>query len=115
MTVSVAKRISGVLVIFFPLAPGPHPRRALSLMPRLGFTVLGSAWPQALLLLAEQPRDLGRPLGVQLDDVARAHALEQALDVFVAQANAPVRLREADRPRLIGAVDAVALLAQADP
>src|SRR5215475_7184911 len=32
----------------FSLAAGPHPRRALSLMPRLGFTVLGSAWPQAL-------------------------------------------------------------------
>src|SRR5262245_37496488 len=33
---------------FFPLAAGPHPRRALTLMPRLGFSVLGSAWPQAL-------------------------------------------------------------------
>src|SRR5262245_11702711 len=45
----------------FPLAAGPHGhpnaaaalgtppgRRALSLMPRLGFAVLGSAWPQAL-------------------------------------------------------------------
>src|SRR5262245_52468094 len=33
---------------FFPLAAGPHPRRVPSLMPRLGFAVLGSAWPQAL-------------------------------------------------------------------
>ena len=41
-------RSVGPNVIFFPLAPGPHPRRDLSLMPRLGFTVLGSAWPQAL-------------------------------------------------------------------
>src|SRR5262245_54869876 len=30
----------------FPPAAG-YPRRALSLMPRLRFTVLGSAWPQA--------------------------------------------------------------------
>src|SRR5437867_924516 len=47
---------------FFTLALGPHPQRELTLMPRLGFTVLGSArhpgaaaapgapaWPQALL------------------------------------------------------------------
>src|SRR5262245_57274749 len=46
----------------FPLAAGPHGhpnaaaalgtppgRRALPLMPRLGFAVLGSAWPQALV------------------------------------------------------------------
>ena len=34
---------------FFPMAAGPHPRRELTLTPRLGFTVLGSVWPQALL------------------------------------------------------------------
>src|SRR5262245_49518982 len=33
--------------VIFSLAPGPHPRRELKLMPRLGFPVLGSAWPQA--------------------------------------------------------------------
>ena len=32
-----------------PLAAGPHPRRELTLMPRLGLQVLSSAWPQALL------------------------------------------------------------------
>src|SRR5262245_32020616 len=32
----------------FPLALGPHPQRTRSLTPRLGFTVLGSMWPQAL-------------------------------------------------------------------
>jgi hypothetical protein len=32
-----------------PLALGPHPQRELTLMPRLGFSLLGSAWPQALL------------------------------------------------------------------
>jgi hypothetical protein len=31
------------------LAAGPHPRRELTLMPRLGSHVLASAWPQALL------------------------------------------------------------------
>src|SRR4051812_46376392 len=41
--------LKGVIVgtHFFPLAAGPHPRRVLSLIPRLGFTVLGSGWPQA--------------------------------------------------------------------
>src|SRR5262245_2534613 len=39
-------------VNIFPLAAGPHPRRVPSLTPRLGFTVLGSAWPQALAVLA---------------------------------------------------------------
>jgi hypothetical protein len=36
----------------FSLAPGPHPQRELTLMPRRGFTVGGSAWPQALLWLS---------------------------------------------------------------
>jgi len=31
------------------MAAGPHPRRDLSLTPRLGFSVLGSVWPQAPL------------------------------------------------------------------
>ena len=39
-------------VDIFPLAAGPRPRRALSLTPRLGFTVLGSAWSQALAFVA---------------------------------------------------------------
>src|SRR5215510_1227895 len=46
----------GVAAGAFPLAAGPHPRRVSSLMPRLGFTVLGSAWPQALLSLSLSPR-----------------------------------------------------------
>jgi len=41
------------------MAAGPHPRRVLTLTPRLGFTVLGSVWPQALPsqtgLLRRQP------------------------------------------------------------
>src|SRR5207237_1690752 len=36
-------------LIIFSLALGPHPQRELTLMPRLGFSGLGSAWPQALL------------------------------------------------------------------
>src|SRR5262245_6574152 len=41
------KRLRAVIL---PLCTGggAHPRRALSLMPRLGFTVLGAAWPRAL-------------------------------------------------------------------
>src|SRR5262245_41640046 len=66
-------------------------------------------------LLLQTLRELGRPLGVQLHDVARAHALEELLDVLVAQTDAAVRFREADRFRLVGAVQAVAFLAQADP
>src|SRR5690349_6118703 len=38
----------GIAAGAFPLAAGPHPRRDLSLIPRLGFTVLGSGWPRAL-------------------------------------------------------------------
>ena len=51
----------GLGVIFLALALGPHPgpharlprvgarpQRELTLMPRLGFSGLGSAWPQAL-------------------------------------------------------------------
>src|SRR5206468_3570475 len=37
--------------LFFPLALGPHPQRELTLIPRLGFTVLGSVWPPALTFL----------------------------------------------------------------
>jgi Family of unknown function (DUF6282) len=39
-------------VDIFPLAAGPHPRHAPSLTPRLGFAVLGSAWPRALAIVA---------------------------------------------------------------
>jgi hypothetical protein len=39
-----------LIVIFFPLAAGPHPRRDLSLTHRRGFPVRGHVWPQALLL-----------------------------------------------------------------
>src|SRR5262249_59205866 len=64
---------------------------------------------------AEQLNDFRRPLGVQLHDVAGAHAFEQPLDVAVAQPDTAVRLREADRCRLIGAVNAVALLTESAP
>ena len=33
----------------FSLAAGPHPRRELTPTPRVGFTVLRSVWPQALM------------------------------------------------------------------
>src|SRR5262245_307605 len=55
--------------------------------------------PFAFLLLTEQLRNFRRALGVQLDDVARPHALEELLDVAVAQADATVRFRESDRRR----------------
>src|SRR5262245_52462372 len=38
-----------VASLFSALAAGPHPRRALTLMPRSGVTGLHSAWPQAPL------------------------------------------------------------------
>src|SRR4029450_3498628 len=46
------------------LALGPHPQRELTLMPRLGFPVLGSAWPQALassLALGPDPQTAALP------------------------------------------------------
>lgn len=52
---------------------------------------------------------------MQFDDITGADALEQLLDILIAQANAAVRLRVADRLRLVGAVDSVALGAQSDP
>src|SRR6185295_5205955 len=52
-------------------------------------------------------------LGVELHDVAGTNAFEELLDVRVAQADAAVRLRVADGRGLIGAVNAVAFLAQA--
>src|ERR1044071_9363396 len=54
-------------------------------------------------------------LGVELDDIAGRDAFEEPLDIGVAQADAAVRLRVADGRGLIGAVDAVAFLVQADP
>jgi hypothetical protein len=44
---------------------------------------------------------------MKLHDVAGTNTFEKALDVCVAQPDAPVRLRIADRRGLIGAVDAV--------
>src|SRR5437867_1758329 len=67
------------------------------------------------LRLAEQPDDLRRALPVQLHDVAGPHALEQPLDVLVAQADAPVRFREADRARVVRAMDAESPEAQSNP
>jgi len=46
-------------------------------------------------------------LRMKLHDVAGTNTFEKALDVCVAQPDAPVRLRIADRRGLIGAVDAV--------
>src|SRR4051794_20248624 len=63
----------------------------------------------------EEPRGFVAAFGVQFDDVAGAHAFEETLDVLVAQADAAVRLRKADRLRAVGAVNAVALRAEADP
>src|SRR4051794_32931126 len=68
-----------------------------------------------LLRDGEEPGDFFIPFGVQFDDVAGAHAFEETLDVLVAQADAAVRLRKADRLRAVGAVNAVALGAEADP
>ena len=65
--------------------------------------------------LREQPRDFFSAFGVQFDDVSGAHAFEETLDVFVAEADAAVRPREPDRPWAVGAVNAVALRAQTDP
>src|SRR6267143_61515 len=45
----------------------------------------------------------------------RADALEDPLHILVAEADASVRLRKANRSRLVGAVDAVAFLTQPDP
>ena len=39
----------GLGVHIFSVALGPHPQRVLTLMLALGFTVLGLAWPQALI------------------------------------------------------------------
>ncbi len=39
------------------MAAGPHPRRELTLMPRLGLRRLGSAWPRALVLSSTHPTD----------------------------------------------------------
>src|SRR5204862_3455226 len=63
----------------------------------------------------EQLGDFRCALGVQLDDVAGAHALEQPLHVPIAQADAAVRVRRPDRPRLVGSVNAVALFVQPNP
>ena len=41
MTLNNNKLVRRVTANFFSLAPGPHPRRDLSLTPRLGF-----AWPR---------------------------------------------------------------------
>ena len=38
----------------------------------------------------EQPIELGRPLGMQLHDVAGAHAFEEPLDIGIAKADAAV-------------------------
>src|SRR5262245_25056301 len=50
-------RMGSTLSLLFPLAAGPLPRRVPSLTPRLGFTVLGSVWPQALHVSALGPFD----------------------------------------------------------
>jgi hypothetical protein len=39
----------GLRAIIFSLALGPHPQRELTLILRVGFPVLRSAWPQALM------------------------------------------------------------------
>src|SRR5262245_19613207 len=44
----------------FALAAGPHHRGALSLTTRLGFPVLGSVWPQALLHWPRGPTPAAR-------------------------------------------------------
>jgi len=38
-----------LVIHFFSLAAGPHPRRVLTLTPRRGFLVRVAVWPQTLL------------------------------------------------------------------
>jgi hypothetical protein len=58
------QKASQACVSFSARAAGPPSRRDLTLTPRLGFTVLGSVWPQALPIAAAQgdpSQSRGRP------------------------------------------------------
>src|SRR5262245_8976677 len=58
-----------LVIIFFSLAAGLHPRRVLTLMPRSGCTGLRSAWPRALICHELQVVDVRAELRV--DEQAR--------------------------------------------
>src|SRR5688572_2743642 len=101
----------------YPLPPMIAPpiccsRIAARIVRRLSHLVRGS-WLDGSA--HEERGDLRRALAVQFDDVAGAKPFEQLLDILIAQPDAAVRFGEADRPRLVGAVDAESLHTEPDP
>ena len=64
---------------------------------------------------SEELKNLGRAFGVEFHHIAGAQLFEQLLDVLVPETDAAVRFRESDRARIVGAVNAEPLDAQANP
>src|SRR5271157_4243014 len=106
---SEARRASSLKEIR-PLLSAAGARFGLDLRDRLAF---GSSYCSSSN--SEDCRDLLVAFRANLDRVAYADDREEFLEILLAHANASRRCRFADRVRLVGAVDSVALRAQSHP